>query len=321
MNTFYNIPVIKQLDLESFEPNSLSYRWLQIVSNGIGQPIFIPVMIAKGKEEGPTLGLTAVVHGNELNGMSVIQKVFAELDLDKLSGTLVGVPVMNIPSILLNERRFLDGADLNRIMPGKKDGNRSQVYAHRIVNRIVKHFDYMLDLHTASFGRINSFYVRADLSSKIAYQLACIQNPQIILNAPPKDGTLRGAAADYGIDAITVEVGDPDRFQKGMIRSGLSGVFNTMAYLGMYETKIEQEEEKPIICKRSYWIYSNKGGIIQVHTKLTQKLKKGDHIATVRNVFGEVVKEYYAPEKGVVIGQSVNPVGQTGSRLIHLGIV
>ena len=320
MDTYLGTPVIKNLDLNAFEPNTLSHRWLQIVSNGIGQPIFVPVMVAKGRKEGSVLGLTAVVHGNELNGMSVIQRFFSSLELDKLSGAVVGIPVLNVPSILVNERHFIDGSDLNRIMPGKEDGNRSQVYAHRILNRVIKHFDFLLDLHTASFGRINSFYIRADLSSKMAYKLARIQNPQIILNAPPKDGTLRGAAADLGIDAITIEVGDPDKLQKGMIRSGLSGVYNTLALLKMYETEIEEDVDDPVVCKRSYWIYNDKGGIVQVHTKLTQKINKGDRIATVRNVFGEVLKDYFAPEDGVVIGQSVNPVGQTGSRLIHLGI-
>lgn len=314
------ITTIKRLKLDKYPKNTISYRWLHLVNNGIGQPIKIPIIIAKGPSKGPVLGLTAVIHGNELNGMSVIQKVFKSLELDKLSGTVVGIPVINIPSILVNDRRFIDGVDLNRIMPGKKDGDRSQVYAHRVVRRIVKHFDYLLDLHTASFGRVNSFYIRADLSSKIALDLAKMQNPQIILNTPPKDGTLRGAATDLGIEAITIEVGDPDKFQKGMIRSGLTGVFNSLAYLDMYNEPIENGDAEPIICKRSYWIYTNVGGIIQVHSKLTDRIKKGELIATVKDVFGRTIKEYKAPEDGVVIGKSVNPVGQTGSRLIHLGI-
>ncbi|CAL2103044.1 conserved protein of unknown function [Tenacibaculum sp. 190130A14a] len=318
---FKKIPVIKRIKIDSYEKNTLSYRWLHIVSNGIGQPVYVPIIVGRGVEDGPTLGITAVVHGNELNGMPVIQRLFNSIDLEKLSGTIIGVPVVNVPSILVNERRFIDGEDLNRIMPGNKEGNRSQVYASRVVNRIVKNFDFLLDLHTASFGRINSYYIRADLSSKVAKQLAMIQNPQIILNAPPKDGTLRGAAADLGIDSITVEVGDPDKFQKGMIRSGLTGVYNTLSFLNMYDTEMEEAETPAIICKKSYWIYSHVGGVLQVHSQLTQKLKKGELIATVRDVFGRVLKEYYAPEDGIVIGKSINPVGQTGSRIIHLGIL
>ena len=314
-------PVIKTLNLDLIPKNEISYRWIHIASNGIGQPILVPIIIAKGNKEGKVLGLTAVVHGNELNGMSIIQKVFNSLELDKLSGTLVGVPVVNVPSILNNDRLFIDGTDINRIMPGKSDGNRSEVYSHRIVNRIVKHFDFLLDLHTASFGRVNSFYIRADLKSKTAYELANLQNPEIILNAPPKDGTLRGAAADLGIEAITIEVGDPDKFQKGMIKSGLQGVYNTMVHLGMYEKELNLENTLPVTCEKSLWLYTDMGGILQVIPNLAQRVRKGELIATLRDVFGRVINEYSSPNNGIVIGKSVNPVSQTGSRIIHLGII
>lgn len=313
-------PVIKTLNLDLIPKMEISYRWLHIASNGIGQPILVPIIIAKGNNKGKVLGLTAVVHGNELNGMSVIQKVFNSLELDKLSGTLVGVPVVNVPSILNYDRLFIDGTDINRIMPGKINGNRSEVYSHRIVNRIVKHFDFLLDLHTASFGRINSFYIRADLKSKTAYELANLQNPEIILNAPPKDGTLRGAAAELGIEAITIEVGDPDKFQTGMIKSGLQGVYNTMVYLGMYSKETTLDNSIPVTCEKSLWLYTDMGGILQVLPSLTQRIKKGELIATLRDVFGRVIKEYNSPYDGIVIGKSVNPVSQTGSRIIHLGL-
>lgn len=319
-STFENIPVIKELHVASFEKNQISYRWLHIVSNGIGQPIYIPIIVAKGEKEGPTVGITAVVHGNELNGMSVIQRFFNGIELSKLSGTVVGVPVVNVPSLMINERHFIDGQDLNRIMPGKSNGNRSEIYANRVIKRIIKDFDFLLDLHTASFGRVNSYYIRADLSSKMAYDLAYMQNPSIILNAPPTDGTLRGAASSLGIDAITVEVGDPNRFQKGMIRSSLQGVYNTLSFLKMYNEEIEHDNEEPVVCDKSYWIYTDIGGILQVHVGLTDHVEEGQKIATIRNVFGQIIKEYHAPQSGIIIGKSVNPISQTGSRIIHLGV-
>ncbi len=321
MNTtnFNEIPIIRELQLDLFPENSISYRWLQIVSNGIAQPILIPIMVAKGKSEGPILGLTAAIHGNELNGISVIQRFFGEIDVQQLIGTVVGVPAANVPALLNNQRQFIDGADINRIMPGNEYGNTSEVYAARFLNRIIKQFDYLLDLHTASFGRVNSYYIRADLSSIVARELAKLQNPQIILNAPPKDGTLRGAAADLGIDAITIEVGDPNRFQTGIIRSSLTGIFNTLSYLKMSEEPIEMGDEKWLECDSSQWLYSDRGGVITIHHSLAQRVAKREKIATVRNIFGKKIKEYYAPYSGVVIGKSNHPIGQTGSRLIHLG--
>ncbi len=316
-----NTPKIKELDIESCPRGEISKFWLRLAADGLGVQIHIPVMVARGMEDGVTLGITAAVHGNELNGVPVIQRLFSEIDPTKLKGTVVGVPVVNVPGYLLMQRKFNDGIDLNRIMPGKANGNNSEVYAYRFVHRILTHFDYLLDLHTASFGRINSYYIRANMNDPITAKLAHLQHAQIILNSPAPDQTVRGTATRMEKKAITLEVGDPNVFQKGVIRSGLTGMHNTLAYLDMLDEEIELPEQQPIICDNSYWIYTDKGGVLQILPKVTQLVKKGESIAILRNIFGDKLREYFAPEDGIVIGKSVHPVAQTGSRILHLGIV
>lgn len=73
-------------------------------------------------------------------------------------------------------------------------------------------------------------------------------------------------------------------------------------------------------CGRSYWIYTNAGGLLEVFPQITDRVKAGQRIAIVRNVFGDIIREYEAPEDGIIIGKSVNPVNQTGGRIVHLGI-
>lgn len=312
--------VIHFLEIEEFPLGKVSYCWMHLVSNGLGQPIHVPIIVARGKEEGPILGLTAAVHGNELNGISIIQRFFHELPVDSLKGTLIGVPGVNIPSLLRNERTFPDGIDLNRIMPGKEGGNLSDIYAYRVLHRIVDRFDYLLDLHTASFGRVNSYYIRADLKSQEAMELAKLQEPTIILHAPAKDGTLRGAAEDLGIVAITIEVGDPDRFQKGMVKSSLSGISNSLKYLDILPGDLSLTElDDAVICERSEWLHTDRGGVLTVYPSLADKVSEGELIASVRNIFGEKIRDYLAPYNGIVIGKSVHPIAQTGSRILHLG--
>ena len=214
-----NIKIIQELKVEDAPKGTISRYWLHVVTDGMGVPIRVPIIVAKGNREGKVLGITAAVHGNELNGIPVIQRLFKEINIDELKGTIVGVPVINVPSLIRKKRRFIDGTDLNHIMPGKPDGTVSQVYAWRIVNRIVKEFDYLIDLHTASNGRINSYYIRADMEDPIVREMALLQNAQIIVHNPPSDGTLRGTADEMKIPAITLEVGNPNTFQKGMIIS------------------------------------------------------------------------------------------------------
>lgn len=278
-------------------------------------------MVARGKSDFPILGVTAAVHGNELNGISVIQRLFNEIDVEELNGVIVGVPVMNMPAFIRKKRRFNDGVDLNHIMPGKENGSISQVYAFRLMDRIVKHFDYLLDLHTASQGRINSYYIRADMKHPVTRKMALLQNAQIIVHNPPSDGTMRGAAEELDIPAITLEVGNPNTFQKKLIKSGVEGVHNVLAYLDMTDDEMEAPKKTAFVCKKSYWIYTEKGGLLTVHANLVQELKKGELIATLRDVFGNIIEEYHAPEDGIVIGKSVSPVNQTGGRILHLGIL
>lgn len=297
------------------------YYWLKIITDGFNNPVCIPVMVAKGMGDGPAVGITAAVHGNELNGLPVIQRLFNEIDPNELNGTIIGVPVVNVPGYVRGTRRFNDNVDLNHIMPGTPDGNISQVYAFRFVDRLVKHFDYLLDLHTASFGRSNSYYLRADMSIPIVKELAMLHNADIIVHNPPSDGTLRGAAGAMGIPAITLEVGNPNTFQKRMIRSGVDGIHNVLSHLNMIDDEIIVIEKQTVVCGSSYWLYTDMGGLLTVHVELRDIVKQGELLASLRDVFGNKVKEYFAPEDGIVIGKSVSPVNQSGGRILHLGIV
>lgn len=312
---------INEFKIEETPKGEIVHYWLKLTTNALGESIRLPVMVARGHIDGPILGLTAAVHGNELNGISVIQKLFNDLDPKQMKGTIVGVPVVNLGAFFQGQREFNDGVDLNRIMPGKKNGNTSEVFAYRFINLLVKKFDYLLDLHTASFGRVNSFYIRSDMNNKIPQELAYLQDAEIIVHSEASDGTLRGAAEALGIPAITIEVGNPNRFQKKLIRSGLVGVHNVLSHLKITDDEVEESSKVTITCKKSYWIYTNTGGLLTVYVDLVEKVKKGQHIATIKDIFGNVIEDYFAPEDGVIVGKSVNPVNQTGGRVVHLGII
>lgn len=329
MNDFMRPPTPQQekikvtglLDVTTVPPGSIQHFWVQLVNDGINMPIRVPVMVARGRTDGPVVGITAAIHGNELNGIAIVQQLFADLDPSQLVGTVVGVPGANIPALLREQRRFLDGRDLNRIMPGKPDGDLSQTYAHRFMVQIVAHFDYLMDVHTASSGRINSHYIRADLSLPVVREMAMLQNAQIVLNNIPANGTLRRAACERGIHAITLEVGDPNIFQPPMISAGLTGIKNLLSYLGMVSDSIQMPTGPPIICKRSYWMHTDEGGILTVCPELAQHIRKGETIALMHNTFGDLLKTYTAQNDGIVIGKSVSPINQTGGRILHLGIL
>ncbi|MCB9555912.1 MAG: succinylglutamate desuccinylase/aspartoacylase family protein [Deltaproteobacteria bacterium] len=313
-------PVVDSLDLDALAPGTRTRYKVRLVTNAVGSWTWVPVMVARGCAPGPTVVVAAAIHGNELNGIPIVQRLFAGLEEDKLNGTVVGVPVMNVPSFLDNERVFPGGRDLNRLMPGTANGDNAEMYGHRLMSRIVNVADYMIDLHTASFGRVNSFYVRADMCHPVTARMAQLQQAQIVVHNEGADGTLRAAAMERGIYAITVEVGDPMRFQRGMIRDGLSGVRNVLADLGMIHQLSPEIDDDYVLCHKSFWIHSDAGGVLVVHSDLAEEVKEGQRIATLSNIFGDELKVFHAPEDGIVVGKSTNPVSPTGARVLHLGI-
>ena len=302
---------------------------MQLLDNGLSQPISIPLIIIKGDDSGPVLGLTAAIHGNELNGIKVIQEVFKNIDIKNLKGTIIAVPGLNQVSITQDRRRFFDDEDLNRQFPGKKMGNRSQQYVWQINNKILSKLDYLIDMHTASFGRVNSLYVRADMNDEKMKQMALLQDADIILSSkglPSVGGnnsttrTMRAEAMLKGIPTITVEYGNPQVYQTEMISRGAKGVKNVLSWLKMQNFKTP-ELNRPKFCSKSYWIYVDQGGLLDIPVKLNQIIKKDEVIGVLRNPFGDIIKTYKSPERGIVIGKSTNPVNMSGGRIIHLGIL
>ncbi|KAJ3114365.1 hypothetical protein HDU96_002170 [Phlyctochytrium bullatum] len=342
-------PVVRDsLVIEEFPTGKISTAWINMMKQGLSEWLRIPVIIARGVKEGPVVGITAVVHGNELNGVPCIHRVITDIDVHRLTGTVVAVPCVNVPGYLRFSREFSDGKDLNRVFPGSESGTASQVYAYCILNKIVSHFDYLIDLHTASFGRVNSYYVRSDLNDPVSAILAKLQQPQIILHNSGQDGTLRSAAMSRGIKAITVEIGNPQLFQNQYVQWSYLGVMRILAYLNMFpnhEFPATDSDENglgdarhpdeitsslaalyppppnTIICSKGFWIYTKTGGVLEVYPGVNTVVRKGDLIARIKNIFGNIVDEIYSPSHGVTIGRSSNPVAMAGDRVLHLGII
>tara|TARA_B100000749_G_scaffold280889_1_gene280109 strand:+ start:1510 stop:2526 length:1017 start_codon:yes stop_codon:yes gene_type:complete len=310
----------EDLKISALKRGEIHRFHVHLSDNSLGVPWRLPVIVVHGQEKGPSLGITAALHGNELNGISTIFKLIEKVNPKKMKGTLILCPIANVPGYLMNQRKFEDNIDLNRIMPGRPSGPASDIYAHHLTQKIVKKFDYLLDLHTASHGRVNSLYIRADLSTEETRNLAYLQHPQIIVQKYDEKGTLRAWANSQGIPAITVEIGNSNAFQHTLIDETLDGVINTMKHLKMLRGRPTNMVTDAVVCDNSYWIYSTKGGIVDVFPQLTEKVKEGQEIALVYDVFGQVKERIKADKSGVVIGKNVAPNCSAGTRILHLGV-
>ncbi len=314
-----NIRCIDELNIEELPSGRTTRVLVSLVHDGIGRATRAPVIVIKGNRSGPVFGVVAALHGNELNGIPVIHKLVETISASSVRGAIVAMPALNIAGLIRREREFRDGTDLNHIMPGIPDGNEPNAYAHRLTSRLMGCLDYLADLHTASFGRINTLYVRADLTDRTTARMAMLQRPTIILHNTPADHTLRGWFSSGSKPAITVEIGDPHVFQPQKIRRTLSGLRALFSQMKMLPKRALKPVPPPMLCSRSKWLYTDRGGLLQVLPELAQLVEPGELIARQVDIFGDLVREYRAPYRGVIIGKSIDPVSPTGSRIIHLG--
>ncbi|WP_222982356.1 succinylglutamate desuccinylase/aspartoacylase family protein [Flagellimonas meishanensis] len=321
------IPVLDTLVLSIFETGKTHKVWLKLGEDNFNEPIQVPVLIAKGTEKGQVLGLTAAIHGNELNGIAIIHKVFSRIDASKMKGTIIAIPGLNPLAIGRQQREFVDQQDLNRLFPGKEKGNRSQQMAFQIGKKIIPLFNYHIDLHTASFGRVNSLYGRGNMDDDTLATMLRILQPDIIVSNKGEASfgeatglTMRAFAIQNGVKSITMEYGNPQVFQKEFIERGVNGIQNLLIWLKFIDGKVEIPPTRNV-CKKSYWVYTDRGGYLDVLPELNQQIGKDEPIAVLFDSFGAIIKTYYAPEDGVVIGKSTNPVSISGGRILHLGIL
>ncbi len=311
--------VVSALDLASLPMGTLHQLHLQMFRDPAGQPLRVPVLVVRGAEPGPVLGVLAAIHGNELNGIPTVHRFVHGLDPRRLRGTVVAISVVNIPGFLLRRRGFADARDLNRLFPGKSGGTDSQLWVHRLRELVLPHLDFVVDLHTAGPGRANPIYARVDLGDPLALELAIAVKPDLVLHKPANPGTLRGSAAELQLPCIALEVGNPQVVQPELVERATKGLRRIARHLEMLPRPLGTGEPRPPLCSDSSWTYTDHGGLLEVFPNLLDRVREGQTIGRVINLFGEVIGEYTAPTKGIVIGKTIDPVAPIGTRIVHLG--
>jgi hypothetical protein len=279
----------------------------------------MPVFVARGLTTGPTLCLTAGVHGDELNGVEVARRLFAEIDPQELRGTLIALPAINADGVRAGRRYLPDGRDLNRAFPGRAGGSVAALIAHAIFTRVLNHCDALVDLHTASNQRANLPQIRADLSDPAIRELAIHFGVGIVVTGAGPDGSLRREASKAGIPAIIYEAGEPLRFQEAEIERGVQGVENVMAYLDMTD-QADQKIPAALIYQRSKWVRTaaGNGGFFFPSAKLGDIVGTGDSLGRIVDPLTDASFEVVSPLAGEIIGMAVPQPVLSGYALFHL---
>ncbi|WP_313695384.1 succinylglutamate desuccinylase/aspartoacylase family protein [Halorarum halobium] len=288
----------------------------------LGDPVRIPVTIVNGERDGPTAFLSAAAHGDELNGIEVVREVAHEWDLSDLAGTLVCLPVLNVPGFLAQQRYLpVYDRDLNRSFPGAADSTSAKRMADRIFRNFIEPCDIGLDFHTSTRGRTNMLHVRADMSDPAVARVARAYGTNVIIDSEGSSGMLRVEAAAVDTPTITVEMGEAHRFQRPLIDDALEGVLSVFAEFGLRETgSVRWPGWRTVISGsgEKTWIRADAGGIVDMHFDRGALVHEGDVVCTVSDPFKHDAVRVEAPFTGVLVGMLENPVVYPGNPLCHL---
>ena len=280
----------------------------------------VPVLVAHGAEPGPTLCLTAAVHGDELNGIEIVRRVLHQTEPDDLSGTIIGMPIVNLDGFRRGSRYMTDRRDLNRFFPGNPLGSYASRVAYSLFYQVIVNCDYLLDIHTGSFKRTNLSQLRGDLKNKRILKFSSQFGGMSVLHHPGGVGTLRRAASDAGISAITMETGGPHILDQNAVAKGVKGIKNMLHNLGMYKTLRLWAIPQPVFYQ-SVWVRSNQGGILLGMVKLDQKVQQGDMLGRVIDPITNTSSDIVSPLDGIVLGKAVDQVVSPGFATFHIGRV
>ena len=331
------IAVITKLNVDDLDMGKVYRFMFKGADMNIGQSWYVPLMVARGAKVGSKLLLNTGIHGDEMNGSRVIHKIFENLDISELSGTVIGVMQANPNGLMHVHRKWHlstdggDSVDMNRVFPGKIDGNAAQVHAYKLWNDLWGgNADYVVDLHTQSTDTEFGVFIYADYTIPGVQELAelipanhiKIDSPQQA--KPDNGGEISGAVENvfnaHGIPAITLELGGPRSYQMSAINPAVEGITNIMLSKKMLEGKIGKtaKDAETYIGKHMDTIKATAGGYAEIKVKIGEKVTQEQIVAIQRNPFGDIIQEYSALSDGVVASISTGATREPGATLVYI---
>ncbi len=292
---------------------------LKVSERYTGDPISLPIRVIRSRRAGPTVFVTAAIHGEELNGVGIIHDLMHGRQIELISGTLILVPVVNIFGFETQSRYMPDRRDLNRSFPGSESGSLTSRIASIIFQQIVRQSDYGIDLHTAAAQRTNFPNIRGDLTQLPVRRIAKAFGCELMLNGKGPEGSFRREAVKAGCAVVTLEAGEPWKIEPAVLEVGVRGVTNVLRYLRMTEGAIVAPKYQARVDK-STWVRAEVGGILRFHVTPGQFIERSQAIATNASVFGEAQNQLVSPVEGVVLGMTTLPTVKPGEPVCHIAI-
>lgn len=307
---------------EAIAPGTLRDVAFSITTMATGNASSLAVRVLHGAQPGPAVFVSAAIHGDEIIGTAIIQRLAQMLRPEALAGTLLLVPVANIFGFMTHSRYLPDRRDLNRSFPGNAGGSLAGQLAHVFYREVVGRCQLGIDIHSAAIHRYNLPQIRIAAGNRRLVELAMAFGAPVIMESPLRDGSLRDLARENGVDMLLMEAGEALRFDRLSIETGVEGVTRVLAHLGMIEADDGLSAVGiPARANRSVWVRSPRGGVVHMVRESGAPVRKGDILARVCGLFGEDAQEMASPIDGIIIGHATLPVVHQGDALFHIAAI
>ena len=316
---------LNSLDLNALEPSEWHLFNIRYGARVSGEALTFPVGVIAGLNKGPRVSIVAGVHGDEFEGVRALWELIQESNPHINSGTLVVVPVANIPAYEAGTRKSpLDGLNLARIFPGHPNGLPSERLAYALFHQVVVGSDLLVDLHSGGRRYLHlplaGFYdVPGELGMK-SLGAAKVMGWTYLWAAPHRSGVLSYEAIKHGIPAIGTEAGGAGRCLLSDVANYLPTFRRLLHYSGLLESDPPEVQTNSQCIIDGDWYICSRSGFLETKVELGQPVKKGILLGKIFDTFGQVQDTLYAQHDGVIVGVRSFPSIQEGEWSIFVGV-
>lgn len=297
-----------------------SHRLLWVAGQtAYGSNLETPVYVIRGEQPGDTLCLTSAIHGDELNGVEIVRKLVSELSPKQLHGTVIGVPIVNLLGFTQGSRYLPDRRDLNRYFPGNPNGSSASRIAYSFFEDIVRHCDFLIDLHTGSLKKTNMPQVRANLEIPAVVEFTTKFGSTPVLHSRKLRGNLRSEATNEGIPSIALELGEPGSLQEEHVAEGVRIIETVLSGLDMTHQQREASASQPIFYS-SRWVRVNSGGLLISKVDVGERVSEGAVLGAMVNPITNESIDVVSPYAGRVLGMALSQFMLPGYAAFNIGI-
>jgi len=252
----------------------------------------------------------------------IVRRLLGLPALDRLRGTLIAVPIVNALGFLTHSRYLPDRRDLNRCFPGAEGGSLASRLAHLFMAEIVARSDLGIDLHSAAVHRTNLPQMRISPDNRETLRLARVFGAPVILRSRLREGSLRGAAKEAGVDVLLYEAGEALRFDEMAARAGVAGILRVLRDRDMLPAKgITRPRRPALLSLSSRWLRAPQGGLLRSFKSEGDMVAEGETLAIVSDPFGEAEQPVISDRPELIVGRSVFPSVNEGDALFHVAQV